>query len=419
VTASLYIHVPFCAGVCDYCDFYSIPVGAGDRRMDAYIDRLLAGAECLLRDSGLRRIPTAYIGGGTPSVLGAARFKRLLKGLGGLMAALDEGPREFTVEANPESADRAFLEACREGGVNRLSLGVQSFHEASRRAVHRVGGAALLPERLKGAREIFGSAFSADIISGLPLQGESFLLRDLERLLEYEPGHVSLYSLTVEPGTPLAESSRAAARAAGALPEGAAPLPGADEADRLWLCGRGFLEKAGYEQYEVSNFARPGKRSAHTIRYWRMENWLALGPAASATIISDSAPAGGGRRYTVLPDLEAWLKGPPDAPPLIEESPDAETLMKETFLMGFRYIEGPDPALFERRFGVTIENAIPETLARWRERGLAGAGRAALNREGLLLLNPFLLDVFEELETSAPLRQTPIQADPKACGNTG
>jgi oxygen-independent coproporphyrinogen-3 oxidase len=394
MTASLYIHVPFCAGVCDYCDFYSIPVRAGDRRLDAYIDRLLVDAEHLLRDSGLRRIPTAYIGGGTPSVLGPLRIKRILEGLGGLMPGPDEGPPEFTIEANPESAGRAFLEACREGGVNRLSLGVQSFYEASRRALHRVG--ALLPEGLALTREIFGAAFSADIISGLPLQSEAVLLRDLERLLEYGPGHVSLYSLTVEGGTPLAARVQAGR---------AAPLPNADEADRLWLAGRDFLEKAGYGQYEVSNFARPGKRSAHNIRYWRMENWLALGPAASATIIDEppfpcgaAARKAAGRRYTVLPDLDAWLDRPPAAPPPVaEESLDAETLMKESVLMGFRYIEGPDKVLFEQRFGPSIEQAIPETLSRWRSRGLAAEEKAALTPGGLLLLNPFLIEAFEEL----------------------
>jgi oxygen-independent coproporphyrinogen-3 oxidase len=376
VTASLYIHIPFCAGVCDYCDFYSVPVSPGDRRPDAFIDALLVEGEQTLRRHGVRHIPTVYIGGGTPSVLGAAGIRRLL---GGLRSFLPEGAEEFSVEANPESADRVFLEACREGGVTRISLGVQSFYGPSRRAVHRVGNGALLPERLGLVSELFRGNFSADLMTGLPLQDETVLLRDLETLLAFGPGHISLYSLTVEKGTPLARRPRSA-------------LPPEDEADRLWIRGRDFLEQAGYEQYEVSNFARPGKQCRHNIRYWRMENWLGLGPAASGTIINDIE--GRGRRYTVKADAEAYIQGVPDV--RVEEL-DRLTLMKETLLMGFRFIGGPDPVLFRRRFGLALEDAVPASLAAWRNRGLLRQDRGALTKEGLLFLDPFLLDLLGEI----------------------
>jgi oxygen-independent coproporphyrinogen-3 oxidase len=305
---------------------------------------------------------------------------RLLEGLGAL---LPEGVGEFTVEANPESADQAFLEACRRGGVTRISLGVQTFYEPSRRAVRRVGEGALLPERLRLVSDLFGDNFSADLITGLPFQDETIVSRDIEKLLSYGPGHISLYSLTPEPGTPLDTKL----------------LPPADEADRLWILGRDLLEKAGYEQYEVSNFARRGKRCRHNIRYWRMESWLGLGPAASGTIIDDTT--GTGRRYKANPDIDHWLaaRASPSFFPGAEEEEglDSLTLMKETLLMGFRYIEGPDPALFRRRFGLTLEEAIPASLAKWRERGLLFKEKTALTSEGLLFLNNFLLETFEEL----------------------
>jgi oxygen-independent coproporphyrinogen-3 oxidase len=339
----------------------------------------------------VEKIPTVYIGGGTPSVLGAAAMGRLLAGFSGLFSGFSEKPAEFTVEANPESADEAFLEACVKGGVNRLSFGVQSFHEPSRCAVHRVGAASLLPERLALVRDMFASSFSADLIAGLPCQTEKILLNDIEKLLSYGPGHVSLYSLTVEAGTPLEKS---AARKN-------FPLPDHDEADRLWLVGRDFLEKAGYEQYEVSNFALSGKRSAHNIRYWRMENWLGLGPGASGTVIVPGEGRGEakGCRYTVIPNADVWLqRSGGEKAPEIAEVLDKLTLMKETFLMGFRYIEGPDADLFAERFGLGIEEAIPETLAKWRGRGLLQNNRIALSPEGLLLLDPFLIDAFGEAE---------------------
>jgi oxygen-independent coproporphyrinogen-3 oxidase len=383
--ASLYIHVPFCAGACDYCDFYSLPAGAGDDRLDRYLDLLLGDAESLLGE-GAWDIPAAYIGGGTPSLLGASGIGRLLRGLGGLWSGAP--PREITVEANPESAGYDFLRSCGENGVTRLSLGIQSFHPPSRRAVRRVGGEEALHQALARAGEVFPGAFSGDLITGLPFQDEGAALRDLEQLLAYNPAHVSLYALTVEEESPVKIG----------------PLPPADRADRLWLLARDVLEAAGYGQYEISNFSLPGKESIHNIRYWRMESWLALGPSASATIIDDER--GEALRYTVPPDLDAWLnRSPGTAAPRLEESLDSLTLMKETFLMGFRSIRGPDTALFRKRFRRSLGETIPRTMALLEKRGLLrdnSPERAALNREGLALLNSFLPDMFDEAEKNFP-----------------
>jgi oxygen-independent coproporphyrinogen-3 oxidase len=386
VTASLYIHIPFCAGKCDYCDFYSVPVSPEDRRLRLFVEALLIEAAEALRVHKVRRVPTVFIGGGTPSLLGAGGIRRLLAGLGALLPGR---PEELTVEANPESADRAFLEACREGGLTRISLGVQTFHEPSRQAVHRVGDLRFLGERLRLAAELFGENFSADLITGLPFQDEKTVEDDLAALLSFRPGHVSLYSLTLEEGSALARRPRNA-------------LPSAAEADRLWIHGRDLLEAAGYEQYEVSNFSLPGKRCRHNIRYWRMENWLGLGPAASGTLIDEDS--GTGRRYTVNPSLDTWLAarasgGPGTSAPAFRtgEFLDRPTLIKESLLMGFRYIDGPGEAAFRRRFGLSLEEAVPRTLAAWRGRSLARRDCAALTREGLLLLNPFLIDAFGEI----------------------
>jgi oxygen-independent coproporphyrinogen-3 oxidase len=158
--------------------------------------------------------------------------------------------------------------------------------------------------------------------------------------------------------------------------------------------GRDLLESSSLVQYEVSNFARPGKRSLHNIRYWRMENWLGIGPAASGTLINNET--GAGRRYTVRPDVEAYLKDFSRDSVTIEEL-DPLTLIQESFLMGFRYVEGPDRSLFKTRFGKEPEAFIPRTTERWRKRGLMDNEKPALNREGLLLLNPFLLEAFAEL----------------------
>ena len=395
--ASLYIHVPFCSpSKCDYCDFYSIPVKSGDTRPGAFVETVLRGGEQLFEAFKPERIPTVFIGGGTPSVLGSGGIRALLGGIGQLIASFASTPEEVTVEANPESADEAFLAAACEAGATRLSLGVQTFYGPSRQAVHRAGpcsgcsepvpGETWLKRRLALAAAYFPGALSIDLISGLPFQDEKVLLDDIGAALACKPSHVSLYALTLEDGTPLARTIMTRNENSGAE-----LLPGRDEADRLWICGRDALERAGYGQYEVSNFCLSGRESRHNIRYWRMQNWLALGPSASGTIINDET--GTGMRYTIPPNLKVI----PVMQGMIVEELDCLKLIKETFLMGFRYIKGPDGDLFRRRFRKGVEESIPGTLAKWRKRGLLQKGKTALAKEGLLFLDPFLLDAFEEL----------------------
>jgi oxygen-independent coproporphyrinogen-3 oxidase len=378
-SASLYLHIPFCASKCAYCDFYSVPCRRDDPRLDVLVERLLDDAGRWVHDFGINRIPTLYIGGGTPSLLGAARIARLLTGLGRLW---QEAPDELTVELNPESLDEAFLMACRNNGVTRISVGVQSFHEPSRAAIHRAGSAALALECLDLIRRVFGTAFSADLITGLPFQDKAILLKDIKTLLAYDPTHISLYALTLEPDTPLALMARQDKRL----------LPAPDLADALYLAGRDALEQAGYSQYEVSNFALDKKRGAHNIRYWRMGNWLGFGPAASSTIIDDDS--GTGIRYTWERNVDAYLAG---RAPHVEQL-DQLTLMKETLLMGFRYIDGPDLALFQKRFGKPLTASIPRSLAAWQSLLVSSPSRCALSKDGLLLLDRFLLDIFAELD---------------------
>lgn len=384
---SLYIHVPFCRSFCDYCDFYSVLLessGEGRALADRYIDTLEGDARRLFGAFPPSRVPTLYIGGGTPSVLGADGMGRLLAALNGLLPSPAE-EREWTVEANPESLDRAFLRACREGGVNRLSLGVQSFSPGSRARVHRAGGVETVYRALDLAAGFFPENFSVDLMTGLPGQDSASLLGDLERVLDFHPAHISLYALTVEEGTPLWDRQ-------GELPPG-------ETADSLWIAGRDALEEAGYSQYEVSNFSLPGKESRHNLRYWMMRNWLALGPSGSGALIDGER--GTGLRFTWPADLESWFSPGSSREPLAEPL-DRLTLMKESLLMGFRCTRGPEAGLFAGRFGISLEDAIPRTLAKYRDRGFvvpADRGKGwALNKEGLLFLDPFLLDAFIELD---------------------
>jgi oxygen-independent coproporphyrinogen-3 oxidase len=387
--ASLYIHVPFCLQKCDYCDFYSVPTACSDARLliDPYIDAVLGDIEDQIRLFNVDNMPSVYIGGGTPSVLGAGRITRFLTSIKTLLTDMDTPPVEFTVEANPESTDETFLRACVEAGVSRISLGVQSFHEASRKAVRRNGGIRQVEDALALAARYYPLAFSADLITGLPFQTGDIVRQDIRRLLSFRPAHVSLYSLVLEPQTPLGR----------AVKQGEVSLPPPDEADKLWIAGRDFLENEGYRQYEVSNFCLPNRTSAHNIRYWRMENWLGAGPAASGTVINDET--GTAKRFTCPPDIENYIRmSSPRVNHAIVEELNREDLIKETLLMGFRYCEGPDNRLFKQRFGRGIKDVIPKTIALWSERDFFQPGQELKpSKQGLLFVNGFLRDAFSEL----------------------
>jgi len=369
---SLYIHIPFCNSFCDYCDFYSV-IAEKDKlrknRIDVFLNSLIADINYQIEYFNVKEIKTVYIGGGTPSVLG----ERITVLFDALKKITWFSPVEFTVEANPESAAEDFLCACKEGGVNRLSLGVQTFHEPSRKAVTRIGDAALLERRLALAKRFFPDSLSVDLITGLPYQNEKTVLNDIKRLLDFDPAHISLYSLTVESNTPL-EQKLAAKEII---------LPENDFSDSLWLSCRDALKEAGFWHYEISNFAKNGKVCRHNIRYWLMEGWLGAGPAASGTVINEED--GTAKRFTYPSDIDAYNASPFIKNTICEEL-DKSVLMRESLLMGFRYCEGPDKLLFKKRFGCSVEDCIPRTLEKWK------------NKDIMLFLNSFLSDAFNELD---------------------
>ncbi len=286
--------------------------------MDKYVNSLIQDIKSQIEYFKVSGIVTAYIGGGTPSVLGAERLTVLFDALKTIPAFT---PQEFSIEANPESADEDFLSACKEGGINRISIGVQSFHEPSRLAVNRSGQARRLKEQLSLITRFFPNAFSADLITGLPHQTERVVSDDIKQLLDFNPAHISLYSLTPEEETPLYQKIKTKILT----------LPNEDAADFLWLAGRDALLDAGFEHYEISNFAKNGNRCLHNIRYWNMESWLGAGAAASGTVFFDgfrssldsacdnyeykknsgiAEAAEKARRFTYAPDLQAYLEKP-------------------------------------------------------------------------------------------------------------
>lgn len=266
---NLYLHVPFCVRRCSYCDF------AVDVTREAPVDVWLDTVEAEMRQvveaegwSGPLEVETLYVGGGTPSLLGPGAMDALRRRLEPYVRLAADV--EWTVEANPESFDRTMARAWRDAGVNRLSLGAQTFHEAALRWMGRMHGADGPGRAVEAARSAGIDNYSLDLIFGLPARLGRDWGADLERVLSLDPAHVSLYGLTAEPATPLGRW----------VAEGRERLADEETYAAEYLEAAERLVAAGFEHYEVSNFARPGRASRHNGAYWTGAAYLGLGASA-------------------------------------------------------------------------------------------------------------------------------------------
>ena len=337
---SLYIHVPFCISKCSYCAFYSRS-GCSDSLMDAYLERLLEELDQVNGIMSGHGFDTAFIGGGNPGCLGPRRLERIAQ------AVCKCGrPSEFSVEMNPESLDESFFPLFSDC-FTRLSMGVQSLDE---KALGFLGRNADLLNTRKGLglsqklREQTGCDLSYDLITCLGSWHDE--LKDVRELTgNYPSDHLSVYALTLEEGTPLFERKPA--------------LPSEDEQyeilSRVW----DYLKNIGFEHYEVSNFARPGKRCAHNCRYWAYGQYLGLGPGAASTAFSED---GSVHRYQFRPDVGSYVSSG------LFSGYDKEDLnrnesVEELVLMGLRYKGGLDLARLETMAQKTIDMSIFEGIS--------------------------------------------------------
>jgi len=361
------------------------------------VERTLAQLDRFLENAPAVRFPTAYIGGGTPSVLPPALLRRLLGRISELR------PSEWTVEANPESLDPEFLAACHGAGVTRLSVGLQSMDDRLLAVLGRPGTAADNLRALETIGKRWDGETSLDLIAGIPGQSPAQLLADVDAVVDSGVGHASLYALTLEPDTPLA----------GLAASGAVIMNPQDIDDDLWLAGRAALETAGLRQYEVSNFARSGKECRHNLRYWRLEPYLGIGPGAVSTLPPGPAAALVGDRIDAAVvrlanprDIVSFLEGRDGVPSRgIEVEPvSAREFVLETLMMGLRLVDGISRVAFRNRFGCSLDDLAPGLWQRW-EAGrlaLADPSRLRLSDRGLLLLDALLRELAAELAHTAP-----------------
>jgi oxygen-independent coproporphyrinogen-3 oxidase len=336
----LYLHVPFCERVCPYCDFAVVAARHLARAdEERYVAALLAELASRAPAFGGLALETVYFGGGTPALLAPDSIERLL---GAVSQAFPGRPREVTLEANPSTLEQGRLAAFKSAGVDRLSLGVQSFDDVTLRRLGRAHRARESERALAAACEAGFANLSLDLIVGAPDQSLAGVERDLATALASAPAHVSIYALTLEPGTPFA-------RAAGA---GKLVVPDDDLVADMLLAAEERLACAGLQRYEVSSHARPGKEALHNQRYWRRRPVLGLGMGAHSTE-PRSAEAPFGARSANERELSAWLariEAGRTQPP-VREVPDAATARGEAAFLALRTREGLGAERFAAEFG--------------------------------------------------------------------
>ena len=369
----LYIHIPFCKAKCAYCDFYSL--AHSEEKMDAYMAALLRHLEEVAPRAAGMQVDTVYFGGGTPSYLGAARLCRILQTV---LRRYDVArDAEITLEANPDSAgDWKELRKLRRAGFNRLSLGVQSTDDALLRRIGRVHTYEQVQQAVTAARKAKIENLSLDLIYGLPDQTMEDWQRTLADAVALGPEHLSCYGLKVEESTPLWQQRQQLT------------LPDDDAQADMYLYTVAALEEAGYRQYEISNFAKPGRESRHNLKYWSMEEYAGFGPGAHSDF--------GGVRYGYVRDLDGYIAGRL----VLSESEGESTLARdyEYVMLSLRTAAGIDRRTFENRYCQRFE-PMEELFLQYEGAGLAvrTEGGWRLTPKGFLVSNSIIAALQEAL----------------------
>ncbi|MBQ5472347.1 MAG: radical SAM family heme chaperone HemW [Treponema sp.] len=379
---SLYIHIPYCFSKCDYCDFFS--VGCGKRSVpEEYITALCNEITYKIKEHSVQYWNTVYIGGGTPSLLSQSQLEKLFNAV---LSTKQDSISECTIEVNPDDITEEYIQILNELPVTRISCGIQSLQNNVLKNVNRRSDQNSVYNALACINSQWKGDFSVDIISGLPEQTLETFISDLEKLLTYDIDHISMYSLTIEEGTPLYNK----------ISSNQIKYD-FDYADSLWLKGRDFLEQNGYNQYEVSNFSKPGKECRHNLVYWNLNNYIGCGAGATGTIygINNSL------RKTNKRDLKAYIdswKNNQQCPQEIEVI-DKETERFEFLMMGLRTLNGINSKIYLNRFKNDIPEDIVNKFKKWQQNNLAeintlsdGSVQYSLNKQGILLLNSFIIE---------------------------
>ena len=367
---SVYIHIPFCKSKCPYCDFYSA-CPTEDGALEAYVGAVSARLAAYGEKYGHPKVGTVYFGGGTPSVLGAERLCAILATVKTAFAV--QPGAEITAECNPADVDRTFFETLKAGGFNRISMGMQSVNADELKLLGRRHTAEDVEKAMRAARDAGIDNVSVDLMLALPGSNEEKLQRSIDFCAKIGADHVSAYILKIEPGTPFWKMADQF------------DLPDEDGAADQYLFMVKRLKELGYQQYEISNFTRPGKESRHNLQYWRCGEYLGVGPAAHSFV--------NGERFYFPRDSEGFING--NEP--VHDGTGGE--FPEFAMLALRLTEGLQRAACKARFadGEALYAEVLQNAKRMpRPLVLADEERIALTAEGFLVSNTILAEILPE-----------------------
>lgn len=362
----LYLHIPFCVRKCAYCDFLSFPQGEEMQRR--YVEKLKSeirktGAAC--REY---TVSTVFVGGGTPSVLNSEWMRELFSELRASFSV--EETAEISMEANPGTVTREKLKDYRLAGINRLSFGLQSADNKELLTLGRIHTFEEFLESCRLSREAGFDNINIDLMSALPGQNVSSWMETLEKTAELKPEHISAYSLIIEEGTPFYEKYGTG--------EGQKLLPDEDQEREMYHRTKEFLKSCGYERYEISNYAKPGRECRHNIGYWTGVPYLGLGLGASSYFE--------GSRFACPGDFTEYLNAEPGTR-VNEQKLTVKEMQEEFFFVGLRMVNGVSLEEFKEQFHVPAEQVYPGLFDRLvRE-------KAAVIKDGRFRLTDYGLDV--------------------------
>ena len=372
---SLYIHIPFCVKKCEYCDFYSL---CDLSLKTKYVNALIAQIKDFRSEAKNKLVDTIYFGGGTPSLLSGDDMLLIMKAVRSVFRIAEEA--EISMEANPGTLNPEKLSAYREAGINRLSLGLQSADSEELKRLGRIHTreefeSSFLLARLEGFQNI-----NVDIMYALPDQTEQTLSDTLDYVIALDPDHISFYGLKIEPETPFGRDETIEAA-----------LPVEDTQADMYLNSVEKLENAGFLQYEISNFSKPGFECIHNLKNWKCRDYLGFGPAAHSFF--------DGKRFSYKKDINAFIADPLKRDQLYDEYEQLTygDVAWQFVMLGFRLRLGIDVIEYEERFGDDFDARYLEKMAPFIDKQyiLKTKNGYRLSRRGLLISNYILSEILE------------------------
>lgn len=384
----IYIHIPFCVKKCAYCDFLSAP-STGEER-ERYVELLCRELESVPEKVRAYEVVSVFFGGGTPSLLTGEQVCRIMEILRRKFVLGADA--EITLEMNPGTVSREKLEAYRQAGVSRLSIGLQSVHDEELQMLGRIHTYGEFLDSYRMAREAGFANINVDLISAIPGQTVESWAETLRTIVELEPEHISAYSLIIEPGTPFYEVYGEDAQGEGA----AKALPDEDAERQMYRDTKKLLREAGYERYEISNYARPGYACRHNLGYWNRTAYLGFGIGAASLVpgelLERQTGNGGMARYTNPDSVQEYSRS--FAEKFRGEAMERKEEMEEFMFLGLRKMEGVSRKEFQRYFQVEMEEIYGRQMEKLEKEGLleSGGDRIFLTERGIDVSNAVFVE---------------------------